>query len=267
MSLTLHHSTRPRSAGAPRPDPDDRHGRTAELLRRASVADEGERPLLLAEVVELNAPIADSVAARYRNRGVDLDDLRQAARLGLVAASQRFRPDEGSDFLSFAVPTMRGEVRRWFRDHGRTVRLPRSLQEVKARVRVAEAELSLREHRSPTTREIAEHLEVAEELVTEALADAPAVSLDVDEPFGAPSPLRERVGGPDHHMAAVETAVDVQRALRLLTDRERRIIGRRVDDGWSQQQIADELGISQMQVSRLIRKILDRLRSELALAG
>lgn len=252
-----------------RTDDDPRQVRTAELFARAEHADDTERRRLLTEVIVVNAPVADAVAARYRNRGVDLDDLRQAARLGLVGASHRFRPTEGVDFLSFAVPTMRGEVRRWFRDHGRTVRLPRSMQELKARVRVADAELSSHSYRSPTPVEIADHLGVGADLVTEVLADAPIASLDLDDTGlgGAPTPLRERIGGLDPELAAVETVLDVQRALRVLTERERRILARRVDDGWSQQRIADELGISQMQVSRLIRKILERLRDELALAG
>ena len=155
----------PRSAvpTAHEPDHDERSfraQRTAELLNRlAETTDEQRRHDLVDELVVVNLGVAHSIAVRYRNRGISVDDLEQVARLGLVKAAQAFDPARQNDFLAYAVPTIRGEVRKHFRDHGWTVRPPRRIQELQSRIMAAAAELTQSLGRSPRPSEIARHLD------------------------------------------------------------------------------------------------------------
>ena len=217
------------------------------------------------ELVEQNIPIARSMAGRYRNRGIDLDDLEQVALLGLTKAASRFDPDAGHDFLSYAVPTVRGELRRHFRDAGWTVRPPRRVQELQARISSAEDELSGELGRSPRPTEIAERLEVDVAGVIEALAaDGCFTPTSLDAPVGeGTSSLGDLLGGEDRAVAQAEARIVVAPLLRLLSARDRRIVQLRFHDERTQQEIAEEVGLTQAQVSRVLTRILAEMRGHL----
>jgi len=243
---------------------------TADLLLRAAEAgaagDEVERKRLLDQVVVLNMEVATSIASRYRSRGIATDDLHQVAYLALVKAVQGFDPYAGHNFLSYSVPTVRGELKRYFRDHGWTVRPPRRIQELQARISTADAELSYRLGRSPRPSEIAAHLEEDVENVREALAvDGCFTPASLDKPVGpeGDTTLGELMGADDGGQQAAEARVVLAPVVRDLGERDRRILERRFIDGWTQQEIASEIGVTQMQVSRLLSRILGDLRKEL----
>ncbi len=245
----------------------DRARRTAELLVLAQRAPEAERLRLQDLVIELNLPIARSLARRFAERGQPLDDLEQAAAVGLVKAVRRFDPDRGSDFLTFAVPTITGEVKRHFRDCAWAVRPPRRIQEAQGRVAVAIEELTTRLRRSPTAAEVARHLDLDEEDVVEAMSSrgcfSPA-SLDAELLDGDGTALRERLGTEDGAYTLAETLLALQPALDRLDARDRRILQLRLRLGRTQSQIAAELGVSQMQVSRQLARIRATLRGSIA---
>lgn len=229
-----------------------RRSETARLLMRARASSGAARTRYENEVVSLNLPVARDIARSYRGRGIADDDLDQVASLGLVKAVRAFDPTLGDDFLSFAVPTLRGELRRHFRDAGWTVRPPRSVQETQAAVVSAEAE-------------IAAHLGLSVPLVRDALsADgcyAP-VSLDAPRPTTEESPVA-RLGDVDPAFASTEARLAVLPLLVGLGERERTIVGMRFFDNRTQSEIGDAVGVSQEQVSRLLAGILARLREAL----
>lgn len=241
---------------------------TARLLSRARAATGEARSRYENDVVRLNLGVAADVARRYHGRGVPADDLDQVACLGLVKAVRSFDPTLGDDFLSFAVPTVRGEIRRYFRDAGWTVRPPRSVQEVQARVSAAEAVLCQQLGRTPRASEIAVHLDVPLALVLDSISAtgcfAP-MSLDAprsDDDEG----VRELLGDLDPAFASAEARLALAPLMRDLTDRERTIIEMRYFENRTQAEIGAEVGVSQEQVSRLISGILLRLRRRLAVA-
>jgi len=239
---------------------------TARLLDEASRADSPEeRSALLDEVIRINMQVAGEIARRYHGRGIAGDDLDQVANLGLVKAAQGFDPSHGTDFLSFAVPTIRGEIRRYFRDFGWTIRPPRSVQELQTKITAAEGELYQQLGRSPRPSEVAEHLGVDLELVLDSLAAngcfAP-VSLDTPVAEGETGP-GDRLGGMDPAFASAEARVALKSVMRGLTRRERRILEMRFFGGCTQAEIGAEVGVTQMQVSRLLTRLLDRLRKRL----
>lgn len=247
---------------------DGRAARTAALLAAAAQCTGSSRGQILDRVIVLNLPVARSIASRYRGRGEPLDDLEQAAYMGLVKAVHGFRPDRAHDFLSYAVPTIRGEVRRHFRDLSWAVRPPRRIQELQPRVLAAADRLSGRLERSATTAEVAAELDVELDEVVEALACEGcfnATSLDIPLGSGeqADGGLADVIGGEDDNYALVETLADLQPALQRLSERDAHVLVRRVRDGWSQQRVAEELNISQMQVSRLLHRIQNGLRTVL----
>ena len=209
--------------------------------------------------------VAGEIARRYHNRGIPGDDLDQVANLGLVKAVQGFDPSHGADFLSFAVPTIRGEIRRYFRDFGWTIRPPRSVQELQTKITAAEGELFQRLGRSPRPSEVAEHLGVDLELVLDSLAAngcfAP-VSLDTPLADGESGP-GDRLGGVDPGFASAEARVALKSVMRGLTPRERRILEMRFFGGCTQAEIGAEVGVTQMQVSRLLSRLLTRLRKRM----
>jgi RNA polymerase sigma-B factor len=227
---------------------------------------EAEQRELTRQLIETNASVARSMAARYRNRGVDLDDLEQVALLGLTKAAQRFDPDAGHDFLSFAVPTIRGELRRYFRDQGWMVRPPRRVQDLQARMAAAQDELEPRLGRSPRPSEIAEHLGVDLSDVIEALAaDGCFTPTSLDATVGdGTSSLGDLLGHEDRALAWTEARVVLAPVLRRLSPRDRRILHLRFFEERTQQEIADEVGLTQAQVSRVITRILAELRAGLA---
>ncbi len=246
----------------------ERMGLTHSLLRRAAETnDDTERRRLLDEVVVLNMCVASSIATRYRSRGIAVEDLEQVAHLALVRASRGYDVSTGYDFLSYAVPTIRGEVKRHFRDHGWTVRPPRRVQELQARISTAESELSFALGRSPRPSEIAEHLGECLEAVNEALAsDGCFTPASLDRPIGpeGDTTLGELLGGTDSGHGAAEARVVLAPVVRRLSPRDRRILELRFFNGWTQQEIAQDIGVTQMQVSRLLSRILSDLRGELA---
>jgi RNA polymerase sigma-B factor len=220
-------------------------------------------------LVRLNMVVAREVARRYEGRGLSPDDLEQVAYLGLVKAVQHFDAAKGRDFLSYAVPTIRGEVRRWFRDAGWMVRPPRSVQELQARITRARSELTHVLGRPPTPGEVAEELGEDLDAVEGAMAAngcfSPS-SLDTtpssDEDDERPS-LAQRLGAPDPGYAEVEARVVLTPLVRDLDARERLMLRMRFVQGATQAEIGEELGVTQTQVSRLMTGLLSRMRHRL----
>lgn len=240
---------------------------TGQLLEQAHQAtDETRRAQLIDEVVVLNLEVALSLASRFRGRGVARDDLEQVASMALVRAAQRFDATMDHDFLSYAVPTIRGELRRYFRDHGWTVRPPRRVQEIQAIA--IETRDNLAEHKGsvPTEAEIAAALGEDEATIREALAaEGCFTPTSLDIPAGQDSGLSlgEVLGAPDRETDAAEARVVLQPVVRQLSERDRRILQMRFFDECTQQEIADEIGVTQMQVSRLLTRIMRDLRQAL----
>ncbi|WP_121255197.1 sigma-70 family RNA polymerase sigma factor [Nocardioides ferulae] len=258
---------------------------TARLLSRAR-ASRGERRTRYEDaVINLNLEVATEVAAAYHGRGVPDEDLDQVANLALVKAVRTFDPTQSEDFLSHAVPTLRTEIRRYFREAGWTIRPPRAVQEMQARVSAAEAELLQKLGRAPRASEIAVHLDVALTVVLDAVnatgcfapvsLDAPVLPQERPElPYRDPEPADRAaglpelalldIGGEDPAFAGVEARVALNRLMDTLSERDRRIITLRYFEHRTQEQIGEEVGVSQEQVSRLITSILARLRRTLA---
>lgn len=242
---------------------------TKRLLSLAANATDSERRALLDHVVLLNAGLAESVAARYRGRGVDSDDLSQVAYLGLIKAVHGFTTEKNTEFVSYAVPTIRGEVKRHFRDAAWTVRPPRRMQELHAAISIAEPTLVQQLHRAPTDDELAVEIgaEPDEVLAAQTAADSGCfapLSLDAPAAHGTTGAVNDLIGGLDSDYDRVERLLLLEPLIARLKDRERRILELRFEEEWSQERIGAELGVSQMQVSRLLREILDKLRTWLA---
>ena len=242
---------------------DERKRRTAYLLNLAIDMEGDERDRVLDEVIVLNIPVAHSLAARYRNRGQPVEELEQVACLALTKAVRAFRPDRGEDLLVFAVPSILGELKRYFRDVSWTVRPPRRLQELRPRIATAEEELSQRLGRAPTPREIAELVGCEEDDVLEAIDCrdcASPSSLDESPAAGADTPWIDRLPSLDAGFDRTEAVAVLAPACRRLKPRDRQILRMRFYEQLTQQQIADELGVTQVQVSRLLQRIMRDLR-------
>jgi RNA polymerase sigma-B factor len=246
---------------------EDRTTLTNRLLAEAAAAtDPVERKRLHDEVVVLNAGVANAIASRYRGRGVATDDLTQIAFLGMWKAIQRFDPSFERDFLSYAVPTIKGEIKRHFRDNGWSVRPPRRIQELQGRMSAALEQLTQDLSRTPRPGEVAQFLEVPLEDVVEALsADGCFTPTSLDTPVGAEDAgtLGELLGSEEEHLSAAEARVMLAPAVRSLGERDRRILYLRFFKQWTQEQIATDIGVTQMQVSRLLARILRDLRGQL----
>jgi RNA polymerase sigma-B factor len=226
-----------------------------------------ERRRLQQDAVLLNLDQADGIAARYVGRGIDRDDLIQVARVGLVKAVRGYRAGRGACFTAYATPTIAGEIKRYFRDHGWMVRPPRRLQELHGELSSVEPDLQQRLHRAPSAGDLADALGIEPRELSDALvARSGYTALSLDAP--APGNLSLGDGLPDdgNPYEAVERAEWLRPALAGLTDRERRVIRLRFFDGLTQAQIGRHLGVSQMQVSRLLAGILGRLRDNLGLS-
>lgn len=239
---------------------------TAGLLRHWRKGRGREREDLIQKVITLNMPVAEALARRYAGRGISDDDLQQVAMAGLVAAARRFDPSQGDDFLAYAVPTIKGELRRAFRDTGWMIRPPRRLQEVQARVWAAEDELGRDLERPPTTQELAEHLDLDPGEVTEAQRiNGCFAPRSLDRPLGESedTTLGDLQGGEDPAFASSEARAMLGTVVRRLPARDRRILELRFFRGWTQKQIGRELGVTQTQVSRLLTRILRDLRHDI----
>jgi RNA polymerase sigma-B factor len=217
-------------------------------------------------VVLLHIDLAKGLAARYASRGVPREDLEQVACVALVKAAHGYDIAVGDSFLAYAIPTIRGEIKRHFRDYGWTVRPPRRLQELQARLTKARDELSGSFGRSPRPSELARHLDVPEEEIIEALSTEGCFTpISLDRPVGLDdgTTLGDLLGQEDSACAAVEARTVLGSVLRNLGERDQRILMLRFFKGWTQREIADDIGVTQMQVSRLLSRILRELRSEL----
>lgn len=228
--------------------------------------DDPHREEIRDTLVTEHLPVAEHIARRFSHRGEAQEDLTQVATLGLINAVDRFDPERGVDFLSYAVPTIMGEVRRHFRDTGWAVRMPRRLQELHLSVSSAIARLSQEFGRAPTPSELATHLEISREDVYKGLEAGNAYrSASLDELLTATDeiPLGDAIGEEDSELTEVENRAAIRPLLDELSERERHIVIMRFFKSMTQTQIAEQVGISQMHVSRLLTRTLTRLRERL----
>lgn len=243
--------------------------RARRMFERIAQLPEGdpERQRLRDELVELHLPLVEYLARRFRNRGEWLDDLIQVATIGLIKSIDRFDLERGVEFSTYATPTIVGEIKRHFRDKGWAVRVPRRLQELKLSLTKAISELAQREGRAPTVSELAKHLQMSEEEVLEGLESANAystVSLDAPDSGDEDAPaVADSLGIIDESLEGVEYRESLKPLLEKLPSREKRILLLRFFGNMTQSQIAAELGISQMHVSRLLARTLAQLREGL----
>ncbi|MDT7607198.1 MAG: polymerase sigma-B factor [Pseudonocardiales bacterium] len=225
------------------------------------------RESLREELVTGYLPVAQHIARRFANRGEPLDDLIQVATVGLINAVDRFEPDRGSDFFSFAVPTISGEVRRHFRDQGWSMRVPRRLKDLHVSINAAVAELSQSLGRAPRPSELAEKLGLPTNEVLEGLAAGQAYrGSSLDEILSGDqsgTTLGDLLGEADAELERVDYQQSLQPLLAELPDRERTILMLRFFGNKTQTQIADQVGVSQMHVSRLLAQTLARMRDRL----
>jgi RNA polymerase sigma-B factor len=220
------------------------------------------------KIVERCLPLADHIARRFEGRGEPRDDLVQVARVGLVNAVVRFDVDAGSDFVSFAVPTIMGEVRRHFRDNSWSVKVPRRLKELHLRLGAATADLSQRLGRAPTATELASELGMERDEVVEGLvAGSSYNTLSIDTGGGSDDDdvraIADTLGDVDVGLDRIEDREALRPLLEALPERERMVLLLRFFESMTQTQIAERVGISQMHVSRLLAKSLTRLRDQL----
>jgi RNA polymerase sigma-B factor len=218
-------------------------------------------------LVELHLPLVDYLARRFRDRGEPLEDLVQVATIGLIKSVDRFDVDRGVEFSTYATPTIVGEIKRHFRDKGWAIRVPRQLQERKLALTRATAELSQRHQRAPTIAELAGYLSLTQEQVLEGLESGNAystISIDASDAGSEDGPaIADSLGEADIALEAVEYRESLKPLLEQLPAREKRILLLRFFRNRTQSQIAEELGISQMHVSRLLARTLARLRADL----
>ncbi|MGV0790265.1 SigB/SigF/SigG family RNA polymerase sigma factor [Mycolicibacterium sp. XJ1819] len=239
-----------------------------DMFRHLKTLDENSRAYRQqrAEICEHCLPLADHIARRYRNRGENHDDLVQAARVGLVNALNRFDVDKGADFLSFAVPTMMGEVRRHFRDYSWAVKVPRNIKDLQLQVNRISAELSQRLGHAPTASEIAEYLGVPREQVVQAvIAGANYSTLSTGMPArrdDESASVGDAVGEDDAGFDKVLDIETVRPLIAAMPERQRTIITLRFFEDMTQSQIAERVGCSQMHVSRLLAQALATLRGQ-----
>jgi RNA polymerase sigma-B factor len=255
---------------APTPSTHDRDARThACLAEAASTSDRALRQQLLDEAVVLNIPMADSLARQYARRGIAVEDLIQVARLGLVAAANRYDPTQGSGFAAYAVPTINGELRRYFRDTGWSIRPPRRVQEASLKIRAVKSDLTQRLGRFPTASELAEEVGCDDHLVEEAQVAGRGyrhLSLDHESNSNSDSEtvtLADSIGDSDPDFDRAEARMMLRPLVDRLGDRERCILELRFVQGLTQREVGEHIGISQMQVSRILSEILATLRTEL----
>lgn len=218
-------------------------------------------------LITLHLPLAEHLARRFAGRGEPYEDLIQVASIGLIKAIDRYDPERGVEFSTFATPTILGEIKRWFRDKGWAIRVPRRLQELRMSISATAADLTQSLGRSPTMSELAEAIGVDEDTIVEALESASAyttLSLDAPEHDDGAHSALDGLGAEDSAIAGVENREALAGMLSTLPERERRIVILRFFRGMTQSQIADEIGISQMHVSRLLSRSLARLRDTLA---
>jgi RNA polymerase sigma-B factor len=250
-------------------EPTDLRGRTVELFGLLAAAQSGDPEYAIARdgLVQLHMPLVEHLARRFRNRGEPYDDLVQVATIGLIKAIDRFDSDRGVEFSTYATPTILGEIKRYFRDKGWAIRVPRRLQELRLSLTAATAELTQELGRAPTVAELSERLGLPPDLVIEGLEPANAyntLSLDAPDQNDADSTtVLDALGADDEALESVEYRESLKPLLARLETREKRILTLRFFRGMTQSQIAEEIGISQMHVSRLLARTLTELRTGL----
>jgi RNA polymerase sigma-B factor len=237
-----------------------------ELHRRyKETNDAAERDRIRAQLVDSYHDFVYFLARKFQNRGEPLEDIVQVGYLGLIKAIERFDPDLGYEFTTFATLTVAGEIKRYFRDKGTAIRFPRRLQELHQSVVRVNEQMKNELGREPTVGELAERLGVTPDDVTEAMEIGPAfVPVSLDQPVasadGDSRSVAEQIGDEDPELGRVEMRDVLDRAMEHLTPRERSIMAMRFYEQLSQSEIARRLGISQMHVSRLQRAALEQLR-------
>ena len=241
----------------------------ADLLNAmaAMPVEHPSRAALRDRAIEAWLPLARHLAHRYSGRGEPTDDLIQTATVGLIKAVDKFDPDRGVDFAGYAIPTIIGEIKRHFRDRTWSIRVPRRLQELRLAITEANSTLTHTLGRSPTVADISVHLGVTEEEVLEGLEGARAynaTSLSTPISADGTTELGDTLGGEDHEYELAEMRVALGPALATLDEREQKILTLRFYGNLTQSQIAEQVGISQMHVSRLLTKALVKLRGQLA---
>jgi RNA polymerase sigma-B factor len=235
-----------------------------ERLLFTRLAQTGD-PVLRGQLVERYLPLARQLARRYQRPEEPIDDLVQVASLGLVKAVDRFDATREVAFSSYAVPTILGEIKRHFRDRTWSVRVPRDLQEMALRVERAVADLTRDLHRQPSVAELTKHLGISEEQALEALEAAGAYhATSLDTPRGADGDtgdtLADTIGGHEDGYDRAEERATIDQLMRTITPREREVLRLRFEQDLTQAEIGEIIGVSQMQVSRLIRQSVSRLR-------
>jgi RNA polymerase sigma-B factor len=245
---------------------DDIQSRTRALFAQMQQGADYEAEHARGQLVELHLPLAEYLARRFGNRGEMHEDLVQVATIGLIKAIDRFDLERGVAFSTYATPTIVGEIKRHFRDRGWTIRVPRRLQEIQAVINQAVSDLGQELGRSPTVAEIAGRVGMSEEEILEGLESANAyspLSLDAPDPSGEMGAVIEQLGDEDDALSAVIDRETVKPLLDQLDARAKRILMLRFFHNMTQSQIAEDLGISQMHVSRLLSRTLAQLRAGL----
>lgn len=239
--------------------------KTRELFRRFK--EEGDMDAR-EKLVMSHLNLVRFIANKFKNRGEPIDDLIQVGYLGLLKAIDRFDPSRGLEFTTFATPTIMGEIKRHFRDKGWSVRVPRRLQELSAKVNQATDTLTSQLQRSPTIAEIADYLDATVDEVLEAMESSSAYSsVSLEAPSGAddddtPSVI-DRYATEDSDLAFTDDRIVIEEALASFSPRERDVIEMRFLKGMTQIEIAEKLGISQVQVSRLLRRTLKKIQDKI----
>jgi RNA polymerase sigma-B factor len=236
-------------------------------LRHAAGTDYPELPSDVHALVMGHLSVADAVARRYRRTRQEFCDLQQVARMGLVKAALRFRAGDGTTFVSFAVPTISGEIKRYLRDHSWMIRPPRPVQELRAQVNALVPELGQELGREPTPAELAARLDVDLPAIREALQSVGSMrpdSLDSQQGGEDGSGLYEYLRTGDDAYDRIDEMVSLAAAMQDITPWERQLLHLRFHQDLKQREIAAELGITQMQVSRILANLLDRLRLHLS---
>ena len=245
----------------------DDYSEVVPLIQQMQALEVGspQRQVLRDRIITRCLPLAEHIARRFGGRGEAHEDLLQVARLGLVNAVDRFDIERGSDFVSFAVPTIMGEARRYFRDAGWSVRVPRRMKELNSMISGAVGTLSQKLGRAPTASEIAAELDIDDKEASQALLARSAYqTVSVDSVVSDDRlPLMDTLGADDPELEKMESYLTVRPALEKLPERERQIVILRFFGSMTQTQIADRMGISQMHVSRILARTLVQLREDL----
>ena len=246
--------------------------RSAELFRALDdpTRTDGSRREVRDELVRLHLPLVQHCARRFRNRGEPHDDLLQVGTIGLIKAVDRFDPTRGVEFSTYATPNVIGEIKRHFRDTGWAIRVPRRLQELRIRINACTGDLTQTLGRSPTADELAGRIGCSVEAIVEALESNNAYStfsLDAGSGSGdGPAAMLETLGGDDDAILTVDLRESIKPLIEQLSPREKQILMLRFFAHLTQTEIADQIGVSQMHVSRLLNRALESMRTALAQA-